>query len=308
MVADHVKHQPAAVRAALARVMADLGCSPRARAAVQASGLSAPELVTARWQAAAGFAQQLASVVDTGCRSTPGHRHDFVQSLLSAAVDAFGLVPSALPSLGVGSRDLPHALTYDRRRHAWTLREAGELDMACTLFRELVYLSQQQWLSQARTSPLHMPDHRCDFVELATLSLQVRHLPTPYDHRWGLETERDAWAGEQSLMFCLARDHRLAPQFGPVMKDIPAPLHSTAELHELLATRLALWFGMPDRQPVGPQAWSSVFAAAKRAGRELNDIEARLCFDVIAARLGLLHRPDRAAINRLYAALTDTAA
>lgn len=308
IVADHVKHQPAAVRAALARVMADLGCSPRARTAVQASGLSAPELVTARWQAAAGFAQRLASFADTGCGNASGRRHDFVQSLLSAAVDAFDLAPGALPSLSVGRRDLPHALTYDRRRHAWTLREATDLDLACTLFRELVYFSQQQWLSQARTAPACMPDHQCDFVELAALAAQVRHLPTPYDHRWSLETERDAWAGEQSLMFCLAGHQRLAPQFGPLMKDTAAPLHSIAELHELVATRLSLWFGMPDRQPVGPQAWNPVFAAARRAGRELNDIEARLCFDVIAARLGLLHRPDRAAINRLYAALTDTVA
>jgi hypothetical protein len=308
IVADHVKHQPAAVRAALSRVMADLGCSPRARAAVQASGLSAPELVTSRWQAAAAFAQRLAPFVDTGSGSAAGDRHDFVQALVPAAVSAFGLAQSALPSISIGSRDLPHALSYDRRRHAWTLRAATELDLACTLFRELVYFSQQQWLSQARTSPALMPDHQCDFVELATLSMQVRHLPTPYDRRWSLETERDAWAGEQSLMFCLAGHQRLASQFGPLMKDTSAPPRSIAELHELVATRLSLWFGMPDRQPVGPQAWSPVFAAARRAGRELNDVEARLCFDVIAARLGLLHRPDRAAINRLYAALTDSAA
>jgi hypothetical protein len=306
--ADHVKHQPAAVRAALSRVMADLGCSPRARAAVQASGLSAPEMVTSRWQAAAAFAQQLAPFVDTGCGNAAGYRHDFVQALVPAAASAFGVAQSALPSVNVGSHDLPHALIYDRRRHAWTLRDATELDLACTLFRELVYFSQQQWLSQARTSPALMPDHQCDFVELATLSMQVRHLPTPHDRRWSLETERDAWAGEQSLMFCLAGHHRLAPQFGPLMKDTSAPPRSIAELHELVATRLSLWFGMPDRQPVGPQAWNSVFAAARRAGREINDIEARLCFDVIAARLGLLHRPDRAAINCLYAALTDTAA
>jgi hypothetical protein len=306
--ADHVKHQPAAVRAALSRVMADLGCSPRARAAVQASGLSAPELVTSRWQAAAAFAQQLAPFVDAGCGNAAGYRHDFVQALLPAVANAFGVAQSALPSVSVGSRDLPHALIYDRRRHAWTLREATELDLACTLFRELVYFSQQQWLSQARTSPALMPDHQCDFVELAMLSMQVRHLPTPYDRRWSLETERDAWAGEQSLMFCLAGHRRLASQFGPLMKDTSAPPRSIAELHELVATRLSLWFGMPDRQPVGPQAWNSVFAAARRAGREINDIEARLCFDVIAARLGLLHRPDRAAINSLYAALTGTAA
>ncbi len=310
IVADHVKHQPAAVRAALSRVMADLACSPRARAAVQASGLSAPELVTSRWQAAAAFAQRLAPFVDTGSGSgsAVGDRHAFVQALGPAAAGAFGLAQNALPSLSIGSRDLPHALIYDRRRHAWTLRESTELDLACTLFRELVYFSQQQWLSQARTSPALMPDHQCDFVELATLAMQVRHLPTPYDRRWSLETERDAWAGEQSLMFCLAGHHRLASQFGPLMKDTSAPPRSIAELHELVATRLSLWFGMPDRQPLGPQAWSRVFAAARRAGRELNDIEARLCFDVIAARLGLLQRPDRAAINRLYAALTDTAA
>jgi hypothetical protein len=226
LVADHVKHQSAAVRAALSRVMAALGCSPRARAAVQASGLSAPALVTSRWQAATAFAQRLAAVIDTGRRSAAGHRHDFVQSLVPAAVTAFGLVQSALPSVSVGSRDLPHALIYDRRCHAWTLRDATELDLACTLFRELVYFSQQQWLSQARTSPAPMPDHQCDFVELATLSMQVRHLPTPYDRRWSLETERDAWAGEQSLMFCLAGQHRLAPQFGPLMKDTAALPHS----------------------------------------------------------------------------------